>query len=371
MTPLLLLLSRALADPSAAGAHARPSTPPELLPAWAAPTSVPSPPVRAPRAWRDLPVAWPPHPVGYHYGRRYQELLAALVGGPGASPVFGPVVAEADVHWRLLGATGVGLDLAPEEAERWRDTALAGSLFAMERLADETLERAPTLYGVYIAGDTLLSPSFDVRAANADRTEVELVHRAGGVAARRLERAEAELAMGRLGKPRGRPAPSMGAGLDWELRSDDQPETAPLVQYTGWLSATEIGLTSVRLEVAPGPLAWTVSARQILAPRLFAIGTARSEPTTPTLGRVSGGLMWTPPLPGSCNVRAERILAYEDADERWMLTLRCENRTSIPAPLDPPLGDRGLDGLALPWAPDTGRNTLRRWAPTSASEAPR
>lgn len=347
--------------------------PPEPLAAvaWARPERVPEAAPEPPRAWADRPVARELHPVAFHYGRRYQELLEGLMGGPRASPVFGPVVAEADVHWRLLDATGRGLPLDADKAQRWWDTSLAGGLLAVERLLDETVERAPTLYGVYVAGDTLLSPSFDVR--RGDDEALVLVHRPGGAAARSVERREEELAMGQR---RGRPSPSVGAGLDWELRDEEAPETSPLVRYTAWLATTEIAVSSLRLEVAPENLAWTVSARQALAPRLFAIGSARSDERGPPPARLQGGLMWVPPLPGSCNVRAERIVELLVPDERWMLTLRCENRTRIPAPLSPPLGDRGREGPTLPWAPERGPIPVAPTArtevvPTSGSGAPR
>ncbi len=391
MTPILPLLALAAAGPPAAPAEAsadaslpgaraeapaealrtpsRPATPPDPIAAhlpWAAPRALPTTSPAPPLPWPAIPVARALHPVGHHYGRRYQSLLGSIVGGPRASPVFGPTVAEADVHWRLLDATGRGLDLDPAAAERWRDMALAASFLATERLVDETVERAPTLYGVYVAGDTLMSPSFDLRKKGPE--EIEVVHRPGGPTARALERAEEELA---LGRPRGRPTPALGVGLDWELRDAEAPESAPLVQYAAWLSATELGLTSLRVELAPASLAWNVSGRQLLVPRLFLIGTARSVDLGPDPGRLSGGLMWVPPLPGSCNVRAERILALEEDDDRWMLSLRCENRTPAPAPLVPPLGDRGRGGPALPWAPERDPIPVAPWTPTSTSEATR
>jgi hypothetical protein len=87
--------------------------------------------------------------------------------------------------------------------------------------------------------------------------------------------------------------------------------------------------------------------------------------------------MWVPPLEGSCNLRAERIVDLLTPDARWMLTLRCENRTRIPAPLAPTLGDRGREGPVLPWTPERGPIPVAPTArtgtlpPTSAYEAPR
>ncbi|MFN7144519.1 MAG: hypothetical protein ACK4YP_12145 [Myxococcota bacterium] len=382
MTPLLALLPLVLADPpevatrdaddppsfeapeEARTARLTTTPTPAVAPLgpiatqvpWAAARLLPPPLPELPRAWHELPVAFAPHPVAYHYGRRFQSLVRGKMGGTRASPVFGPTVAEADVHWRLLQETGRGLPLDPGDAERWRDMALAGSLLAGESLMTETLERAPTLYGVYVVGDTLLSPSFDVRPVGKDRVEVR--HRDGGNTSRRVERDEEELAIDR---PRRRPPPKMSTGLDWELRDESAPKSAPLVEYTAWLSATELGLTSFRVEVAPTSLAWNVSGRQEVLPRVYLIGSARSVGTGAEPNRLAGGLMWLPPLPGSCNVRGERIVTLEEPDERWMVTLRCENKTPIPSPVDRPLGDRGRGGPALPWVPERGPNVVKEW----------
>lgn len=355
------LLTTALASSPIPGAGpAAPVLPRSALPVWAAPaTPAPLPGAPAPPAWEEIPFIPDPHPVTWSYGRRYQELLAGLMGGPRASTVFGPTVAEADVHWRLVDATGRGLELDREDATRWQDTALAGSLLALERLAHETIERAPTLYGIYVAGDTLLSPSFDVLPS--EEGELRVTHLPGGAAARALERAEAEqMAPGAPGLRR-RPPTGVGVGLDWALREEDAPPDAPLIRYTAWLNATGFGLSSLRLELAPASLAWVASGRQILRPRLFLIGSARSAERNPTPGRLSGGLMWIPSARSACNVRAERIVDLLAPDARWMVTLRCEGRTPIPAPLDAPLGDRGRGGPTLPWAPESGPNQPTRW----------
>lgn len=327
--------------------------------AWAAPVpgDLTPPDAPPPPPWEALPVGATLHPVGFHYGRRFQQVVGDTMGGPKASAAFGPVVAQADVHWRLLEATGRGLPLDALEATEWRDVAVAGSLLAGERLFDEALERAPVLYGVYLVADTVLSPSFDVRRRNRD--EVEVTHRSGGPARRAVERADEELGPARLArKP---PTPTVGVGLDWELRDLDAPSDAALVRYTAWMNLTEIGLSSVRFELAPENLAWVVSGREQLRPRLFLIGSARSAAKTPDPTRLAGGIMWLLPWRGSWNLRLERIVSLDVLDERWMVTLRCENRTDVPAPLSPPLGDRGLDGPFLPWAPERSPNKVTSW----------
>ena len=57
----------------------------------------------------------------------------------------------------------------------------------------------------------------------------------------------------------------------------------------------------------------------------------------------------------------QRIVPLLEDDARWMVTLRCENRTDIPAPLAPVLGDRGIAGPILPWVTQRGPNGLTRW----------
>jgi hypothetical protein len=326
--------------------------------AWAAPLphELHAPDPVAPPTWAELPVARTLHPVAFHYGARFQGLLADTMGGTRASPVFGPVVAQADVHWRLLAATGRGLPLDALSPAQWRDTALAGTFLAGERLFDETIARAPVLHGAYVVGDTLLSPSLEVRRRGPKQVEVN--HRDGGSARRNVERAEAELVDVRRER---NATPTLGAGLDWDLREEDAPENAPLLRYTAWLNLTELGITGLRVEFAPASLTWTVSGKEQLRPRLYLIGSARSDEKAPDPARLSGGVMWLLPWRGNWNLRVERIVPLLEDDARWMVTLRCENRTDIPAPLAPVLGDRGLAGPTLPWVTQRGPNGLTRW----------
>lgn len=322
---------------------------------WAAPCTVPVPTPPPPVAWSELPVAWGLHTTHFQYGRRYQEILADTMGGPTASSVFGPVVSRAAAHYALVNATGEGVPLVQTEREQWQETAIAGSLLALERLARETVERAPVLYGIYYFGDSILSPSIDIQKKGDG---VRLGHRLGGPATRSIERAEAELNEPAYRRP---PAPSVGTGLQWALREVDAPESAPLLRYTAWIQVNQLGLTSARLEYAPIAEAWSVTGRRELWKRVSVIGSARSDDHDYALARLSGGVMWVPPIRGSCNVRFERIVTFVEPDERWMLSLRCENKSDIPAPLAPPLGDRGLPGPVLPWVPEHGPNVVRAW----------
>ncbi len=356
---LVPLLTGALAA-AAAGplVHEEPAGPLAHELAWAAPLPAelhPSAPVEPPR-WEEIPVGRSLHPVRFQYGRRYQQLVTRTMGGPRASAVFGPIVAQADVHWRLLDATGRGLPGSALSPTAWRDSAFAGSLLAGEQLLDETIEGAPVLYGVYLAVDTLLSPSFDVRRSQPKRVQVS--HRSGGPTRRAVERAEEELAEPR---PEPRTYPAVGAGLDWALREEDAPADSPFVRYTAWVNVSELGLTSMRFEFAPADLSWVLSGREKVIPRVYLIGSARSEDLEPVPARLSGGIMWLLPWRGNWNLRFERIVSFSADEERWLVTLRCENRTGVPAPLDPPLGDRGRPGPVLPWVPEGGPNRTTRW----------
>ncbi len=325
------------------------------------PLGVPTPEPARPTDWTSFPVATALHPIYFQYGRRHQEVLARTMGGPHASSVFGPTVAEADVHWRLLDATGYGLPIDEARSTEWRDAGLAASLLAAQAVLDETLTRAPILHAVWTVGDAFLSPSFDARS-EGDRLSV--THRIGGPQSRALERraeaaGEAHAPPTSSASPK-KPTSTLGAGLDWALRGEDAGPHAPLLRYTAWIAGTEIGLSTFRLEVAPPSLAWTLTAREHLLPRLYAIGSARSLNDAPDPARVSAGLMWV--APGNrWNLRVERIIDLAEADERWMISLRREDRTAIPAPLSPALGDRGLGGQALPYAPPAGPNRVAPW----------
>jgi hypothetical protein len=331
---------------------------PEWSPAPVAGHAPTDPWTRAPRApprWEDIPAAADLDPVRFDYGRRFQELLAGTMGGRNASPVFGPIVAEADVHWRLVEATGRGLPIDAERAATWRDASLSGSVLAATRVLDETLDRAPVLRAVWTVGDAILSPSIDARGSDEG---LVVTHHIGGPPQRALERAEADEVV-----PPGprKPPTGIATGLDWSLRENDETQRDLKVRYTAWLSGTGVGITTFRLEVLPISRAWSLSGREQVVPRVFLIGNARSVDDRPDPGRLSGGLMWLIPGRDNWNVRLERIVALDEVDTRWLITLRCENRTSIPAGLDPPLGDRGRPGTQLPAVPDRGPNTVGPW----------
>lgn len=355
--------------PPAALAQEAPPEPLAALP-WACPRVLPEEAPADPPAWSELPVSTDTRRVAFDYGRRFQEIYATTMGGPRASSVFGPTVAQADLHWRLLDATGRGVELDADSPTHWRDLALSGAFLAAEDLFEETVERAPVLHGAWVLADSVASPSFDF-IQDVDSGAVRVEHRSGGPARRAIERQEQ-----RLGERTPRPERDIGLGLDWELRGEDEPEQAPLLRYIAWVETTRIGLSAMRAEVAPLSLAWELSGRQFLAPGLALIGTARSEERDPYPGLLSGGLMYTFPG-GVWNIRLERVVGWDGSDAHWQLTLRGERHTPVPAPLEPPLGDRGRGGPTLPWVLDQTPPTLEAWGrtpeerATSTSAAPR
>jgi hypothetical protein len=309
--------------------------------------------------------------VAFDYGRRFQEIYVVTMGGKTASSVYGPTVAQADLYWRLLDATGRGAELDVDTSTRWRDAALSGAFLAFNNLLDETIERAPILHGAWVVADSVVSPSFDM-SQDPEGGRVRVQHRPGGPAKRALERQEQRLAENTV-----QPQRDIGLGLDWELRGEDEPESAPLLRYVAWLETTRIGPSSMRIEIAPLSLAWELSGRQFLTPGLSLIGAAHSVERDPYPGTLSGGLMYT--FPGAVwNIRLERIIDVETGtDTRWQVTVRGERHTPVPAPLEPPLGDRGRGGPNLPWVLDQTPPPLETWGrtpearATSASAAPR
>ncbi|MFZ5481831.1 MAG: hypothetical protein ACOZNI_34035 [Myxococcota bacterium] len=323
-------------------------------------------PVAAAQAWADTPVATELHPVVHDYGATYQDIVTASMGGPRGSGVFGPIVAEADLHWRLEAATGAGLPLDPERAADWRDAALAGSVLSIETLLDRTLDDAPVLHAVYAAADAVVNPSLD--AVRTSRGTVRVEHRTGGKVRRDIERREIEDLDPWLDR---RPQPAVHAGVDWTLREDDAPEDAPLLSYAAYLTTSHALLTSFQARVALADLQWSASAREQFYPRLFVIGSVRSVEAkrprdgaaaeVPELGRWSAGVLWALPWDDAWNVRLERITTLESEDAVWMVTLRGEYRTPIPARLDPKLGDRGYGGLSLPEVQRTEANATAPW----------
>lgn len=317
-----------------------------------------------PVAWAGTPVAVDLHPVVFDYGHRYQSLLASGMGGPKASPVFGPVVAEADLHWRLLAETGEGLPMDAETADRWRDAAVAGAVVAFEGLLDETFRRAPQLRVLQVAADTVINPTVEIKRRDG---HVAVDHPTGA-AKRDLERAEAELDM----LPVRHPNASVRTGLDWKMKAADAPDDEPLLAWTAYVTATETAVTSMRADVALSDLQWSVYARERVYPKVYLTASARSVDVqrprgapleVPEPGKVAAGVLWAIPWQPGWSVKLERIAGLQDDSTTWMVTLRGENRTPIPARLQPPLGEVETGGLALPDLPDREPNAVAAWRP--------
>jgi hypothetical protein len=333
------------------------------------PLATPQPWVYEP-AWYELPVAVALHPVRYDYGARYQALLAGAMGGATGSPAFGPVVAEADVHWRLLAATGHGLPLTADDAPRWRDAAISGATVAFDALVDETFARAPQLDAVRAAVDAVLSPSLEARSTEGGPLRVAP---GTGAARARLDRAEADYpsadAARFAARARAAARPTVRLGVDWRLRDADAPETDPLLSYGAYVSTTRVALTRFRADLSARDLAWSVSARQQLNDPLSLVASARAadppesardgeRATLRVPGRVAAGLLYVTPT--GWELRLEHARVTTDDTWTWTVSARSERRTPIPARIDPPLGARETEE-GLPDVPPSGPNVLARW----------
>ncbi len=310
--------------------------------------------------WASLPVATSLHPAAPDYGERYQHLLEVHMGSPVANPAFGPVVAEADVHWRLLGATGSGLPVDAATAERWRDTALAGVAVAVDALIDETLARAPQLDAARTVLETLASPGLVVAR---DRRGVQV--RPGRARDAARERAAEEVVVA----ARARPPPALKAGLDLTLRPLDAPEADPLVAWGVYASGDRVGLTAFRMQADARDLRWSITARQLVYPRVSLVAALRSvEPldrppnaplAVPDPGRWSTGVAWS--TNRGWDVRVERAETLADGGWTWTISLRSERRGPIPGRVSPGLGAREPEASGLPWVGEHGPNATATW----------
>lgn len=327
----------------------------ELPRAW-----TPTPPPAT--AWALLPVATALHPVRVDYAGRYHQLVARSMGGRGASSVFGPTVAEADLHWRFVVATGEGLSLDEGAPTRWSTMAASGALMAVESLTDETLERAPTLHVAWVAADAVVNPSLRLRET---RRGVDVDHPTGKV---RRDYERAAEALDDLPAD-DRPRPTLHLGLDWSPREEDAPPEAPPIDWRAWLTTNDTLISSMRMEMSLRDYSWSVSGRERVAPRLFLVGGLRGDtPETegprvpppdgpPTPSRWSAGLMWALPRSEGWTLRLERIVALAEPQETWMLTLRGENHTVVP--VRP--GRAGATTTPFPAVPERGPNVVGGW----------
>lgn len=247
------------------------------------------------------------------------------MGGPGASVVFGPTVALADVYWRLQSATGRGCWIPDDSAATWRDTALAGSLLSFNRLVDETVERAPQIDTIRTAADFVLNPNLAVLVPKGRRAKLQ--HDTGGEPQRRID--QQALEQGQVNDHK--PEPKFGFGVDWTTRSADSPPQSPLLEYSAWISSTNLGLSNVRADLDLLHLTWRVNAREKLVRNLYAVASARSDERSFEPGAWSGGLSWTVPHVSGWSLRADRKQSFDlNPVVTWTITLTGEQRTVIP-----------------------------------------
>lgn len=308
-----------------------------------------------PPDWLAWPVTADLHPVGWNYGCRYQEVLTETMGGTRASPAFSPVVATADVHWKLVASTGTGLWLDETTPATWRDVALAGAVLSATRIVDETLDRAPTLNAFYTAIDTVVNPSIHVQRERDG--DVTVVHRSGGRLRQDVDRAEEEIA-----RPDRRRPPSVDLGLDWHLRDQDDPPRTPFLDYGAFLSLSEILVSNLRLEALALAGQWNVTGRQRVYPGVYVLATARSADTSTTPisawtdrvapARWSVGVLWNVPRAPDWNLRFERITTLADGSVTWQVVLRAELGAFAPGRVYPALGARDPYDAWLPDVPE-------------------
>ncbi len=248
------------------------------------------------------------------------------MGGPNASPVFGPTVAQADVYWRFYLATGDGTWLPSDAATTWRDTALVGSLLGLNRLVDDTVDRAPQISALRTAADLLVNPNIELHAPAHGKAH--LGHQTGGNNQRKV--ADQELLQGLAINHR--PDPKIGAGVDWSTRSPDAPEEAPLLEYGAWFAMSNIGVTNLRGDVDLLRGAWMVTAREKLMPGLYLSTSARSVDRSFEPATWSAGVSLTlSHIPG-WTLRLDRKQAMNSTvpDATWTISLRAERKGVVP-----------------------------------------
>lgn len=272
--------------------------------------------------WADRPVVWGLHPVTEHYGERYQAWLEETMSGPRAPAAFGPVVAEADLHWRLLAATGEGLWLAPEDAAAWRDTALAGTVIAVNRVVDEAVARSPQAQALRTGVDALLTPR--VAVSREPGRGIQVSHPTAGRVERRVDLADFESALPGRERP-----PSVDLGFDWDLRDEEDDPRTPLFAYAPYLAVSSVLQSELRAELRTRTGQWSLTGRRRIAQGAWIVGSVRSRPEAPEPGSWSVGGMWNPPFADGWSVRVDRIVVLAE-QVRWTLTLRKDAHSPIP-----------------------------------------
>ena len=293
-------------------------------------------PCSLPEAWSTCPVARSLHPVAWDYASAYRASLEEAMAGERASPLFLATVNEADVHWRLISATGQGLDLPQGSVERWTDLALAGSVLALDGVLGSIVDRSDDAAAVRTALDGMVSPSADVLFHPGGRVSVS--HQNGGPLARRYQRAAEEegffsgdgeveggehaAAAAAEARPGGRRGPAnlpvrVHLAVGWTIRDLDAPPNAPPLSWGAELAVRNAGLTLWRADVDLLTFRWNALARQHLAARLSLGVGVHSEERGPAPDRWSAGLFWNP-RPRAV-VSLQRITPFSDEGGRVQL----------------------------------------------------
>lgn len=249
--------------------------------------------------WSTCPVAADLHPVEWNYFERYDAALVRVMGSRRASPLFSASLNEAEAHWRLLAATGRGLDLPANTATRWRDLALAGSFLAFDQVIGETVARSDDAQAVRSAFDTVLAPSAElIFRRNGD---VRLAHQTGWGVKRRFQReeeeqgldAEATSPLAQSGGHKSPPVKVSGA-VGWKLRDVDASPETPLLTWNAELAVHNAGLSLFRVDVDLLRLHWDTMARERLFDGLSLGAGLHSDDEGPTPARWSTGVFWAP-----------------------------------------------------------------------------
>lgn len=316
--------------------------PPAWSPAW------PTPPCPVPAVAELQPVAW-------DYAARLRALEADAFGGRTASAALGPTVAEADVYWRFVAATGRGSALPADAPAVWRDTAVAGSLLALNRLVDETVDRAPQIAMLRGVADAAINPNLELHSASGAPMRVS--HRTGGRNARRVQDASIEEG---FAPPR---HPGLAFGLDWKTKDDDAPPEAPILSWGAWLAVDGLSGASLRADLDLVHDAWTVNLRRRAGYGLALVASARSAARAVTPDDWSVGVALDVPRWRDETIRLERRQSFAAAvpDAAWVLTVRVEHHTAAP---------RGV-AYPDPTGPAPGAPPARAcWAETCVTDGP-
>lgn len=269
------------------------------------------------------------------------------MGGPNASLVFSPVVSMADVHWRLIDATGQGLELSPEDMELWKQMSLTGSFLSLSLLLGESLDRSYALSILHQVGDVIANPGLSLNLKPDHSPQIQHV---SNHIQRNLEQTEFE----GISIPHPPQGAQLSFGVDWTLRDPSEPPELPLLSYNSYFYGNWHGAFSLRADVRLLTWVWSVNSRFDLYRDLSLVSSLRSpEPDAehplghpaPLPWRSSVGLDWEAPGMALWGLRFERVddlLAQE-----WIYQFRLQGSFHTPIP-----GRSGA--LAAPSLPERG-----------------